>query len=151
MPQPPNRRTLAWLLAWLLAAAASVTVGVVVVAQLGDSFRDRGPIGDNELIRQAALTGGSALPDPGAEVVRRAVDEEFGSFVVECRGSYAYGVEVLPDEAVGWRAVSFERGPGDDVEAVFAQERRSIDIEVFCNRGVPTVAEIERNELPEED
>jgi hypothetical protein len=151
MRQPSNRRALAWALGWLLAATASVAVGVVVVDQLGASNRDRGPIGDNELIRQAELTEGSATPDPDAEVVRRSIDEEFGSFVVECRGVYAYGVEALPDEAAGWRVVSFERGPDDDVDAVFAQERRSIDLEVFCNRGEPTLAEIERNELPEDD
>jgi hypothetical protein len=149
--EPPTRRAVAWLLAWLLAAAASVAVGVVVVNQLGDSFRDRGPIGDNELIRQAELTEGSATPDPDAEAVRRSIDDEFGSFVVECRGVYAYGVEVLPDQTAGWRVVSFERGPDDDVDAVFAQDRRSVDLEVFCNRGVPTLAEIERNELPAED
>ena len=122
-----------------------------MVTQLGASNRDRGPIGDNELIRQAGLAEGSATPDPGAEVVRRSIDDEFGRFVVECRGVYAYGVEALPDQASGWRVVSFERGPDDDVDAVFAQERRSIDLEVFCNRGVPTLAEIERNELPEDD
>jgi hypothetical protein len=148
---PSNpRRALAWTLGWLLAAAASVTVGVVVVTQLGESNRDRGPIGDNELIRQAELTEGAASPDPGAVVVRRSIEEEFGSFVVECRGVHAYGVEALPDRAAGWRVVSFERGPDDDVDAVFAQARRSIDIEVFCNRGEPTVAEIERNELPDD-
>jgi hypothetical protein len=150
VPQPPNRRAVAWTLGWLLAAAASVTIGVVVVTQLGASNRDRGPIGDNELIRQAELTEGSATPDPDAEVVRRSIDDEFGSFIVECRGIYAYGVDALPDQAAGWRVVSFERGPDDDVDAVFAQERRSIDLEVFCNRGEPTVAEIERNELPED-
>ena len=151
MLQPSTRRAFVFALGWLLAAAASVAVGVIVVDQLGASNRDRGPIGDNELIRQAELTEGSATPDPEAEVVRRSIEEEFGSFVVECRGVYAYGVEALPDQAAGWRVVSFERGPDDDVDAVFAQERRSIDIEVFCNRGVPTLAEIERNELPEDD
>ena len=151
MSHPPTRRALAWLLGWLLAAAASVAVGVVVVDQVGASNRDRGPIGDNELIRQAQLAEGSVTPDPDAEVVRRSIDEEFGSFVVECRGAYASGVEVLPHQAAGWRVVSFERGPDEDVDAVFARERRSIEIEVFCNRGVPTLAEIERNELPAED
>ena len=47
--------------------------------------------------------------------------------------------------------MSFERGPDDDVDAVFANAGRSIDLEVFCNRGRPTVAEIEFNELPDED
>ena len=144
MPPPSTlRRTLAWTVGWLLAAAASVTVGVLVVAQLGDSFRDRGPIGDNELIRQAELTEGSAAPDPDAVRVRRAIEEEFGSFVVECRGATAYGIEARPDRAHGWRTVSFDPGPDDDVDAVFAQQERSLEIEVFCNRGEPTVAELE--------
>ncbi len=145
-----NRRALAWTFGWFLAAAASITVGVLVVDQLGASNRDRGPIGDNELIRQAQLAGDSASPDPEAEVVRRDIEEEFGVFVVECQGVYAAGVDARPDEANGWSVVSFERGPDDDVEAVFAQQRRSIEIEVFCNRGEPTVAEVERNELPED-
>ncbi|WP_028651783.1 hypothetical protein [Nocardioides halotolerans] len=152
MPPPSSlRRGLVWTLAWLLAAAASVAVGVVVMDRLGASNRDRGPIGDNELIRQAELTEGSATPDLDAQVVRRTIEEEFGAFVVECRGIYAFGVEARPDEAAGWRTVSFERGPDDDVDAVFAQQARSIDVEVFCNRGEPTVADIERNELPEDD
>lgn len=143
-----DRRVLTWTLGWLLAAAASVTVGVVVVDQLGASNRDRGPIGDNELIRQAQLAGESASPDPSAEVVRREIVEEPGTFVVECRGVYVEGIDAVPDTAAGWSVISFERGPDDDVEAVFANDRRSIEIEVFCNRGQPTVAEVERNELP---
>ena len=143
-----TRRALVLSLGWLLAAAASVTVGVVVVLQLGASSRDRGPIGDNELIRQAQLAEGPAAPDPAAQVVRRDIGGEFGTFVVECRGVYAAGVDAVPDATAGWRVISFERGPDDDVEAVFAQQRRSVEVEVFCNRGEPTVAETERNELP---
>ena len=46
--------------------------------------------------------------------------------------------------------VSFEGGPDDDVDAVFSNGRRSFDLEVFCNRGEPTVAEIEENTLPDD-
>jgi hypothetical protein len=145
------RTVVGWTLGWLVAAALSVTVGVVAVTSLGASIRDRGPIGDNELIRQAELAEGSSpVPDPDAETVRRTVEDEFGSFVVECRGVYAYGIEARPDEAAGWRTVSYERGPDDDVDAVFANSGRSVDLEVFCNRGTPTVAEIEFNELPDD-
>ncbi len=83
--------------------------------------------------------------------MRAAITEEFGVFVVECRGVVAYGIAVRPDTAAGWRVVSFERGPDDDVDAVFARQRESIEIEVFCNRGRPTVAELERNTLPDDD
>ena len=145
-----RRRLLGWTLGWVTAAALSVLIGVIAVTSLGASFRDRGPIGDNELIRQADLAEGSPTPDPDAEAVRGSIDDEYGSFVVECRGVYALGIEARPDTAAGWRTVSFERGPDDDVDAVFANQRRSIDVEVFCNRGEPTLAEIEYNELPDD-
>ena len=54
-----------------------------------------------------------------------------------CRGAFALGLDVRPDEAAGWRTVSYETGPDDDVDAVFAQRDRSIEIEVFCNLGTP--------------
>ncbi len=43
--------------------------------------------------------------------------------------------------------MSFEPGPDDDVDAVFSQGRRSIELEVFCNQGRPTLAEQEEHEL----
>ena len=50
----------------------------------------------------------------------------------------------------GWRIVSWEKGPDDDVDAVFSDGRNSVDLEVFCNRGRPTLAELERNTLGED-
>ncbi len=44
--------------------------------------------------------------------------------------------------------MSYETGPDDDVDAIFTSGARSIEVEVFCNAGVPTVAEIERKTLP---
>ena len=46
--------------------------------------------------------------------------------------------------------MSFEPGPDDDVDAVFANAGRSVELEVFCNRGTPTLAEIERHDLPDD-
>ncbi len=140
-----------WGVAWTVAAVLAVVIGVVAVSSVGASIRGRGPLGDNEAIRQAELSDRSpstVAPTEAAE--RREIAEEFGVLVVECRGTLAYGVEARPDAAAGWRVVSYERGPDDDVDAVFANRGRSIDIEVFCNRGVPTVAEVELNELPED-
>ena len=71
--------------------------------------------------------------------------------MVECRGIHADGVEVVADEAAGWRVVSFERGPDDDVDAVFTEARRSHRASrSSATGGEPTVAEMERNELPED-
>jgi len=47
--------------------------------------------------------------------------------------------------------VSYEPGPDDDVDAVFANRGRSIELEVCCTRGEPTISEIERNTLPDGD
>jgi hypothetical protein len=145
---PAVRRVLGWVLAWALAAAAAVTVGVLAVTSLGASIRDRGPIGDNELIRQADLVDGAPDVDPAVDGVRREITAEFGTFVVECRGSYAVSVDAVPDTAAGWRVISFEPGPDDDVDAVFATAGRSIDVEVFCNRGEPTVSDLEVHDRP---
>ena len=142
----PARRSLGLVLAWCLAAGTAVAIGVVAVAGLGASFRDRGPIGDNEAVREAQLDAATPSADPQAPVVVRSVRGEFGRFVVACRGAVASGREVVP--AAGWRTVSFERGPDDDVDAILTRAGRSVEIDVFCNAGRPTVAEIERNEIP---
>lgn len=151
-PPPPPGRAWGYLAGWFVAAVLAVVIGLVAVSSVGASIRGRGLLGDNEAIRQAELNRDTAVsPQPEDEVTRQEITDEFGGFVVECRGVAAYGLEAKPDTAAGWRVVSFERGPDDDVDAVFANRGRSIDVEVFCNRGVPTVAEIERHELPQDD
>ncbi len=148
------RRTLTWSLAWVVAAIVAIVVGVVAVTSLGAGLRGRGPIGDNEAIRQAEINDGTVDPAVAASSTpgeRRELVEEFGVFVVECQGPYAVGVEARPDTDAGWRTVSIDRGPDDDVDAVFRNQQRSIEIEVFCNRGVPTIAEIEYDELAEDE
>lgn len=47
--------------------------------------------------------------------------------------------------------MSHERGPGDDVDAVFGSGRRSVEPEICGHRGRPTLADPERNTLPEDD
>jgi hypothetical protein len=144
------RRVAGWGIAWLVAAALAAVVGVVAVSTVGAGLRGRGPIGDNEAIREAARNETFAGPGGAASLPageRRALGGEFGVFVVECQGPYAVGVEARPDTASGWRIVSIDRGPDDDVDAVFSNRLRSSEIEVFCDQGVPTVAEIEFDEL----
>jgi len=146
-----SRRKVGYAVAWLLAASIAVTVGVVAVNGIGASIRDRGPT-VNDAIRQAQLAEqreGSASPDPDDPRSRKEITEDFGVFVVECQGAIATGVRTEP--APEWHTVSYETGPDDDVDAVFAKKAESIEIEVFCNRGVPTVADLERKTLPEID
>ncbi len=142
------RRRIGYALAWLLATTLAVAVGVSAVSTVGAQVRGRGPLG-NEVIRTSQLEG-TASPDPDAASVQRTIEGEWGAFVVRCQGPVAFGEEARPDRAVGWRVVSYERGPDDDVDAVFSNGRRSFDLEVFCNRGKPTVAEIEENTLPDD-
>jgi hypothetical protein len=61
----------------------------------------------------------------------------------------AYGIAA--DTAPGWRTVSFEPGPDDDVDAVFSNRSRSIELEVYCNRGEPTVGDREYKTIPDDD
>ena len=146
-PTQPSRRgvrVLTYGAGWVLAAALAITVGLVAVTSVGASMRGRGPLG-NEAIRTAELND-DASPDPDDPVVRRSVDDDYGSFVVQCQGTLASGIDATAKD--GWRTISIEPGPDDDVEAVFARGDRSIEVEVFCNRGEPTVAETERKVLP---
>lgn len=131
---------------WLVVAAVAITIGVVAVTRVGDTLRDRGPIG-NEAARNDVRQG-SATPDPAQSVVERTFTEEFGEIDVSCQGPFARGLDARP--ADGWRTVSFETAPDDDIDAVFAKAGRSIEIEVFCNRGEPTISDFEQNTLEED-
>lgn len=144
-----SRRWIGYAAAWLIAAVVAVSVGVLAVTSVGASVRDRGPLG-NEVLREETQTQeGSASPRPGATRVQRTIEDDFGSFEVECRGAIAYGLSTTTNP--GWRTVSYEPGPDDDVDAVFSSGNDSIEIEVFCNQGRPTVSDLERKTLSDDD
>ncbi len=124
---------------WLVVAAVAVTIGVLTVTRVGDTLRDRGPLG-NEAAR-SDLQEGRAEPDPDQALVERTFAEEFGEVDIACQGAFARGIEARA--AAGWRTIKFETGPDDDIDGVFAKGDRSIEIEIFCNRGTPTISEIE--------
>ncbi|GAB3197189.1 hypothetical protein GCM10027062_08350 [Nocardioides hungaricus] len=142
-----RRRWIGYVAAWLVAAAAAVTAGVLAVTSVGASVRDRGPLG-NEVQRVESI-GGSAKPLPGAARATRTIEDDFGTFEVECRGAVAYGLATRANP--GWRTVSYEPGPDDDVGAVFARAGGSIEVDVYCNQGRPTVSDIERKTLSDDD
>ena len=136
-----------YLLAWLVAAAIAVAIGVTAVSSVGASVRDRGPLG-NEVLRSAERVEGGSVPDPGATRISSSIEGTFGEFVVECRGVVAYGLSATTRE--GWHTVSYEAGPDDDVDAVFANRERSIEVDVYCNQGHPTLSDFERKTLPDD-
>lgn len=142
-----SRRTIGYAAAWLVAAVVAVSVGVLAVTSVGASVRDRGPLGNE--IQRVESQEGTASPLPGAKRVKRAVTEEFGTFEVECRGAVAYGLSTTTNP--GWRTVSYEPGPDDDVDAVFSSGSDSIEIEVYCNQGRPTISDLERKTLSDDD
>ena len=141
-----HRRAAVLAVGWLLAAALAVTVGVVAVTTVGASMRGRGPLG-NEVVRDAGTR--AADVDESLPLVERTFREEFGELDVACQGLYAIGLDARPDTAAGWRVVSYESEPDDDIDAVFANRARSIEIEVYCNGGEPTISDLERNTLPD--
>jgi hypothetical protein len=142
-----RRRAVGFAVAWVVAAALAVTVGVLAVSSVGASMRGRGPLG-NDVVRTADPEG-SSRPEPGATRVRDEIEDVFGTFVVECRGVVAYGVSTQTRD--GWRTVSYEPGPDDDVDAVFARRGRSVELEVYCNQGRPTIGDRESKTLPDDD
>ncbi|WP_299057514.1 hypothetical protein [uncultured Nocardioides sp.] len=139
-----------YAVAWVICAVVAIAIGIAAVTTVGASVRGRGPLGDGDIERpqQADLV---ASPRPGAERVATTVSREFGELDVECRGAVAYATDARPDTAAGWEVVSFEPGPDDDVDAVFSNRGRSIEFEVYCNRGQPELADYETNTLPGDD
>lgn len=137
-------------LAWAVATLLATTLGVIAVVSAGATLRGRGPLGQEVEMVPIDVT---ATPQPPRDAirVRDRVSGEWGVFVVECRGTFAYGIRARGAALGGWRVVSYEKGPDDDVDAVFSNGRDSVDLEVFCNRGRPTVAELERSTLSAED
>ena len=73
------------------------------------------------------------------------------SFEVSCAGVYAVGERATANRAAGWNVFTYERGPDNDMVEIFTDGRRSIELEIFCNGGEPTVAEMERSRLTEDD
>lgn len=142
------RRRIVLVGLWLATTSVAVLVGVFAVSTVGATIRDRGPVGDE--VASDISADPTTVPSPTGPAVRDEVSGEWGTFVVECRDTWAYGVGVRPDRDAGWRIVSWEKGPDDDVDAVFSDGRNSVDLEVFCNRGRPEVAELERNTLGED-
>ncbi len=141
------RRRSGFVAAWVAAAALAVTVGLLAVSTVGASIRGRGPLGSEVVPEGREPTSApQALPDAGPA---RAFEGEWGRFVVRCRGVYAVGERA--EAASGWRTVSYERGPDDDVDAVFSSGLRSVELEIYCNRGRPTLSDLERNTLPDDD
>ena len=130
---------------WAVVTAVAVLAGVLAISTVGATIRDRGPIGDD--VMRDTVADSTSVPAPRGPRVRDEIAGEWGAFDVECRDTWAYGVGVRPDREAGWRIVSWEKGPDDDVDAVFSDGQNSVDLEVFCNRGRPTLAELERNTL----
>jgi len=142
-----SRRAVGYAVAWVLAAVVAVTAGVLAVSSVGASVRDRGPLG-NEVVRQEVATS-SATPAPGATRTTRVFEDDFGTLEVECRGLVAHGLGV--QTAPGWRTRSFESGPDEEVEAVFVGRGGVIEIEVYCNRGWPRIADLDRTARSDDD
>ena len=141
-------KRIGFTLAWRVAAVLAVAIGIAAVTTVGASIRGRGPLGTE--VNLSDVREGKATPDPDAPVHRDTVSGEWGRFVVECRGAIAYGVRIKAAEADGWRVVSYELGPDDDVDAVFSNRRHSVDLEVFCAQGRPTIGDLENNTLPDD-
>lgn len=144
----PTPRTLGYVAAWVLAASLAVTVGLVAVTSVGASVRDRGPLtGEAQAVRDVRGQDDVTItPDPRAARSSRSFDGDWGSFDVTCQGATALGDGARG--ATGWRVVSYEEGPDDDVDAVFASGVRSVELEVYCNAGRPTLADLEDKTLP---
>lgn len=144
------RRGLLYLGLWLVAVVAATGIALAAVGAVGDAARGRGPLGAEIGPLQ------DADPSPGETDLEertqaRRITGDYGVFLVSCQGPFAVGEGVEPATDRGWRVLSYEPGPDDDVDAVFTRTGSSIEVEVFCNQGRPTVGDIERARFLDED
>lgn len=133
---------------WLLSVVVATGIALAAIGVVGDAARGRGPLGAEPLQDHDRSPEDIASDAPTRT---RDIRGGFGTFTVSCQGAYAVGERVSPDRSAGWRVLSYEPGPDDDVDAVFTRPGRSIEVEVFCNQGIPTVADIERAQFIDED
>lgn len=140
-----------YLILWVLAVVVATAFGLFAVRLVGEAVRGSGPIGQELTRAGAPLAGDPRIrPDPDAQVVRRAIAREFGTFVVACHGAYAVGERATPAPDGGWAVLRFEPGPDDDVDAVFTSRTRFVELEVFCNAGRPEVSELESSRVTDD-
>jgi hypothetical protein len=140
-------------LTWLLAVALATWFGLIAVNAVGSAARDRGPLGEAVSLAGSEgddpPTGGAAmhLDDP---IIKRTLAGEYGTFDVGCQGPYAIGEGAMAAGTGGWRLVRFEPGPDDDVEAIFTNDAEFVELEVFCDGGIPTIAELDRSVMTDD-
>ena len=146
-PSDTKGRRVRYAVLWVAAAVLSVAVGILAVEVAGAGLRDRGPVGSSELVGRADPS--NLTPDPEDHTFADTIVGTYGEFDVECQGVVIRGFEPRP--AAGWRTVTFETGPDDDVDATFESAESIIEVEIYCNGGRPTVAEEELGTRPEVD
>ena len=135
---------------WAVATTVvAVLAGVFAVSTVGATIRDRGPVGD-EVARDVSVPSAS-VPEPEGPGVSEEISGSGGrsSSSAATPGRTAQRASA-PTRTPAGASSALEKGPDDDVDAVFSDGRNSVDLEVFCNRGRPTLAELERNTLGED-
>lgn len=128
---------------WLVAVVLATGLGLLAVNSVGDAASGRGPLGPDPLvIGSPSRPTAPATPRPGGSEVTREFRYEFGTFSVACNGPFVRVIST--DPATGWKTVRFEPGPDDDVDIVFSNAEFIVETEVFCNRGMPDLSELDR-------
>lgn len=138
------------MLTWLAAVVLATGLGLTAVTAVGGAVRDRGPLGravTGDDRPSESASGETPVPDARDRVVRRSFTGDYGTFDVACQGPYASGKNATAPSAGGWHVVRYEPGPDDDVEVVFESKTEVVVIEVFCNRGRPEIAELDRSRV----
>jgi hypothetical protein len=141
-----STRRVVQVVSWLASLVVATALGLTAVTVVGDLASGRGPLGQAVTSpRSTTDAGGSAAP--GARAVRRVFTRDFGTFTASCTGPVARAVSATARPGTPWRVVRFEPGPDDDIAVVFRGPDELVEVEVFCNRGRPTVSELDRSRV----
>ena len=134
---------------WVAAVVVATVVGLVAVQSVGQALQGSGPLGaqldSSERDRTLLASQDPSVLTPVASdpVLDRTFAGRYGSVKVRCQGSLATWQGATP--AAGWRVVEYPEGVQAQVEASFSDGDSTIEVEVFCNAGVPTLTAFDRS------
>lgn len=140
--------------AWLLGAAASVTVGLVALSLIGGGLGAHGvtPLTSTDTAANADLgapntspssappAGSSPAPNPSnpgpASTTSEQVLHSVGGFVVaRCQLGRAYLVSWTPEQ--GYETHDVRRGPAGTASVEFEGAQGHVRLDVTCDNGAP--------------
>lgn len=127
------RHRYALFLTWLAATVVATSIGVFATYEVGGVIRGAGPLG-----RTVEVTTAPQAEDQEPESTspaRRTFTYPPATLTVECVGRLVTILDLTVE--TGWEVTEREDGPDEDVDVSLEKGDGELDVEVYCNEGIP--------------